>query len=124
MKTFAELISTEEFLKELSLKENKDDVISLFAQNGIEMSDEDYIGLRELINGDLQPEGEITESDLDSISGGAWYKYKCSCGKKFATEYFSGLHAVYYNAKKIFCGDGGFKFCTSDGHTHTVEKIK
>ena len=124
MVSFEELMASEEFMKELSQKTTKEEVLALFAQNEIEMTDEDYDGLKELISGAIQPEGEITEEDLENVSGGAWYKYKCSCGKKFATEYFSGLHAIYYNAKKIFCGDGGFTFCTTDGHTHTVKKIK
>lgn len=124
MASFEDLMTSEEFMKKLSQKTTKDEVIELFSQHEIEMTDEDYNGLVELITGAIQPEGEITEEDLDNISGGAWYKYKCSCGKKFASYYFANLHAVYYGAKKIFCSDGGFTFCTYNGWTHKVQEIK
>ena len=122
MANFAELMANEEFMKALSRKTTKDEVIELFSQHEIEMTDEDYDGLKGLIAGAIQPEGEITEEDLDNVSGGAWYKYKCSCGEKFLTSYFANLHATRKNVKNIFCSDGGFTFCTADGHRHSVTK--
>lgn len=123
MANFEELMMNESFMKELSKKTSKQEVIELFEKNGISFNDDDYIGLCELLNGALHGEAELNENDLDSIAGGAWYKYKCSCGKQFATWYFSHLHAIYLNAKNIVCGDDGFTFCTSDGHSHSIREI-
>ena len=124
MAKFEEIMLDEGFMRELSKQTTKEDVISLFAKKDIVLTDEDYEGLTEMLKSAIQEEGEINEDELDAVVGGAWYKYKCSCGDKFATEWFANFHAVRKNAKKIFCGDGGFTFCTTDGHTHTVKRIK
>ena len=127
MAKIEELLSNGEFMLELSKKKNYNEVTELFLQNGITVTKDDIDELTVALKFFLDQKEELSEGDLNDVAGGAWYKYQCSCGRKFRTDYFAGLHMGWKNLKAMTCSGGshggGFAFCTTDGARHVINSI-
>ena len=72
-----EVFSDEEFVKELFSKETPEEAKALLEEKDIDFSVEDLIKLREIIIAKMEQqssseEGEISEEDLEDVSGG-WF---------------------------------------------------
>ena len=72
-----EVFSDEEFVKEIFSKETPEEAKALLEEKDIDFSVEDLIKLREIIIAKMEQqssseEGEISEEDLEDVSGG-WF---------------------------------------------------
>ena len=70
-----EVFSDEGFVKELFSKETPEEVQALLAANDIELSIDEIVKLREILEKKLQQEEngeEISDDDLEDVSGGVF----------------------------------------------------
>lgn len=67
--TFEELLTNEEFNKQVSEAKNAQEVVALFADKGIEIS----VDLaQELFERPAEANAELSVDDLDNVAGGGW----------------------------------------------------
>ena len=67
--TFEELITNEEFSLQVSNAANAQEVVSLFAGKGIEVS---HDLAQELFERPADADAELSADDLDNVAGGGW----------------------------------------------------
>ena len=72
MTKIEELLKNEVFVKELLKQETKEDVVTLFKNSGVDITDKEVDELSQSINILLSKEGELNEEALNGISGGAF----------------------------------------------------
>lgn len=83
-----ELSKNEEFLGKLTKVENVEDAKALFAEYGVEVTDQEIIDLKDSFSAT-----ELNEEDLDKVAGGELQLvYKCSCGMTFIHKALAKLH--------------------------------
>ncbi len=63
------LLGNETFLKELSTKETPVEVMALFADNGVTLTEEEVLKMRDIIT--KSASGELNEDDLENVAGGS-----------------------------------------------------
>lgn len=66
MELVQQLSEDKEFMADLAKTENVSEVVALFAQNGIEISEEDLVRVMPSVSAD----GELDESALEQVNGG------------------------------------------------------
>ena len=67
--TFEELIKNEDFMKALNEAKTDDEIRNVFAQQGMQITDEELAVYR---NG-LEGNAELDEEDLECVNGGVWW---------------------------------------------------
>ena len=82
-----ELSKNEEFIERLSKVENVEDAVALFAEFGVEVTEQEIIDLKDSFSTE-----ELNEEDLDDVAGGLKLVYKCSCGMTFIHKAIAKLH--------------------------------
>ena len=65
-----EVFSDEAFLKEIFSKETPEEVQTILAEKDIELSIEDILTLRKIIEKKLNQGVELSDDDLEDVSGG------------------------------------------------------
>jgi len=83
-----ELSNNEEFIERLCKVENTDEAISLFAEFGVEVTEQEINDLRDSFTA-----GELNEDELDDVAGGLKLVYKCECGMTFIHKAIAKQHA-------------------------------
>ena len=75
-----EICSKEENIRKILQAKTKDDIKPLFEEKGIELTDERFEVLKKVYMGIIEKLKDMSEEELEQISGGAWENAKTGTG--------------------------------------------
>ena len=67
------LLNDKTFAEGLAGKKEPEDAQKYFAENGLELSHEDIMGLGKMLNQLSAKNGELSEDELADVAGGSWW---------------------------------------------------
>ncbi len=67
------LLSDKTFAEGLAGKKEPEDAQKYFAENGLELSHEEIMGLGKMLNQLSAKNGELSEDELADVAGGSWW---------------------------------------------------
>lgn len=71
MKLFKEIAGKEEIAAKLTSTENLDEILSILAAHGLELTTDEFGEITKAI-AEGNADGELNENDLEDVAGGGW----------------------------------------------------